>query len=51
MSRVAVQKLAHRMYQALVKVKGRLPAAKEIRDIERKALRAAERAENRKGKR
>lgn len=51
MSRVAVQKLAGRMYQAHVKSTGRLPSGKEIRDIEKKALRTAERAENRKGKR
>ena len=48
MSRVAVQKLAGRMYQALVKTTGRLPMAKEIRDMEKKAVRTAVRAESKK---
>lgn len=48
MSRVAVRKLAGRMYQAHLKSTGRLPMAKEIRDIESRALRTAERADNKK---
>ena len=50
MSRVAVQKLAGRMYQAHVKSTGRLPSGKEIRDIEKKAIKTAERAENKSKK-
>ena len=50
MSRGAVQKLAGRMYKALLKATGRLPSAKEIRHMENKALRTAERADNKKAR-
>ena len=50
MSREATERLLTRMYREHLKVTGRLPSAKEVRAMERKAQRIAEMADNKRAR-
>lgn len=45
--REAVERVVGRMYQHKIKAGGSLPSSKEVREMEKKAIRTAENVDNR----